>query len=99
MRIAAVTVGTDEERFRCVSANDERIALAQCIAAFATEQSVDLVLLPAGFLTATAGFGPSRSPKPADGDHRNRRMAITETGHGDHRNRASRSPKTVMAIA
>ena len=46
-----------------------------------------------------AEFGPSRSPKPADGDHRNRRMAITETGHGDHRKRASRSPKPVMAIA
>ena len=46
-----------------------------------------------------AEFGPSRSPKPADGDHRNRRMAITETGHGDRRNRASRSPKPVMAIA
>jgi hypothetical protein len=46
-----------------------------------------------------AGFGPSRSPKPADGDHRNRSMAITENGHRDHRKRACRSPKTVMAIA
>ena len=34
-----------------------------------------------------AGFGPWRSPKPADGDHRKRSMAITETGHGDHRKR------------
>jgi hypothetical protein len=49
--------------------------------------------------TSAAGFGPSRSPKPADGDHRNRSMAITENGHGDRRNRACRSPKTVMAIA
>jgi hypothetical protein len=40
-----------------------------------------------------AGFGPSRSPKPADGDHRKWSMAITETGHGDRRNRACRSPK------
>jgi len=46
-----------------------------------------------------ADFGPSRSPKPVDGDHRNRQMAIAETGHGDRRNRASRSPKPVMAIA
>ena len=49
--------------------------------------------------TYIAEFGPSRSPKPVDGDHRNRSMAITETGHGDRRNRASRSPKPVMAIA
>ncbi|MEO6776702.1 MAG: hypothetical protein ABI467_27420 [Kofleriaceae bacterium] len=48
---------------------------------------------------SVAEFGPSRSPKPAGGDHRNRRMTITETGDGDRRNRASRSPKPVMAIA
>ena len=38
-----------------------------------------------------AEFGPSRSPKPEHGDHRNRSMAITETG-------AWRSPKPGIPI-
>jgi predicted amidohydrolase len=50
-RIAAVMVGTDEERFRCVDANDERMALARRIAAFTQgDGQADIVLLPAGFL-------------------------------------------------
>src|SRR5215204_6171766 len=45
-------------------------------------------------------FEPRRQLRNSDHpDRRNRRMAITETGHGDRRNRASRSPKPVMAIA
>ncbi|MGE5128913.1 MAG: hypothetical protein ACM3IK_04740 [Sphingomonadaceae bacterium] len=50
-------------------------------------------------IATAADFGPSRSPKTADGDRRKRNLAITENGHGDRRKRACRSPKTVMAIA
>jgi hypothetical protein len=52
MKIAATIVGTDDQRFRRVTANEERIALAKRIAT-ATQVKVDLVLLPAGFLTAS----------------------------------------------
>lgn len=53
MKIAAVVVGTDDESFRKVAANDERMQLAECIAR-ATKGKADVVLLPAGFLTARA---------------------------------------------
>lgn len=51
MKIAATIIGTDDERFRHVTANNERIALAKRIAT-ATRGKADLVLLPAGFLAA-----------------------------------------------
>lgn len=53
MKIAAVVVGTDDEHFRRMEANDERVQLAERIAR-ATKGKADVVLLPAGFLTASA---------------------------------------------
>lgn len=53
MKVAAVVVGTDDERFRRVDANRERMQLAERIAGF-TKSTADVVLLPAGFLAAKA---------------------------------------------
>jgi hypothetical protein len=53
MKVAAVVVGTDGERFGRVDANRERMQLAECIAGF-TKTTADVVLLPAGFLAAKA---------------------------------------------
>jgi hypothetical protein len=52
-RIAATIVGTDENRFRSVTANDERFELARSIAAYTQgDGGANIVMLPAGFLTA-----------------------------------------------
>jgi len=48
-KIAAVLVGTSEERFRQHTANPARLELARQIAEF-TSSAADVVLLPAGFL-------------------------------------------------
>jgi hypothetical protein len=53
MKVATVVVGTDDERFRRVDANRERLQLAERIAGF-TKSTADVVLLPAGFLAAKA---------------------------------------------
>lgn len=53
MKVAAVVVGTDDKRFGRVDANRERMQLAERIAGF-TKSTADVVLLPAGFLTAKA---------------------------------------------
>jgi hypothetical protein len=53
MKVAAVVVGTDDERFRRVEANPERMRLAERISGF-TKSTADVVLLPAGFLAAKA---------------------------------------------
>ncbi|HEX8109334.1 MAG TPA: hypothetical protein VF516_16490 [Kofleriaceae bacterium] len=53
MKVAAVVVGTDDERFRRVDANRERMQLAERIAGF-TKSTADVILLPAGFLAAKA---------------------------------------------
>lgn len=51
-RIAVVMVGTDDDRFRTLAANERRLELAKRIAEY-TKEAADLVLLPAGFLTAS----------------------------------------------
>jgi hypothetical protein len=53
MKVATVIVGTDEERFRQVGANRERLALAKGIANFVESNRADLCVMPAGYLTAT----------------------------------------------
>jgi hypothetical protein len=54
MKVATVIVGTDEKRFRQVSANRERLALAERIADFVERERADLCVMPAGYLAATS---------------------------------------------
>lgn len=56
MKLALVIVGTDSARFRHASANAERLSLADRVAS-ARRAQADLVVLPAGFLTATSFAG------------------------------------------
>ena len=51
MKVAAVVVGTGDDRFRRVDANRERTQLAKRITGF-TKKTADVALLPTGFLAA-----------------------------------------------